>query len=90
MGTGVLSRSVKRQGGEVNHSPPTRAKKKGIYTSTPPYAFILVKRGGKVIILLFLCSSHDGNYKCTNGNLENQIKNAFFLNMYNLLGYNAA
>jgi hypothetical protein len=40
---GVLSPGVKQQGCEVYHSPPTSAKVKKIwiYTSTPPYAFML-------------------------------------------------
>jgi hypothetical protein len=39
---GLLSPEVKRPGREVNHSPPTSAevKKMWTYTSTPPYAFM--------------------------------------------------
>jgi hypothetical protein len=39
---GALSPGVKRQGREVEHSPPTSAevKKMWIYTSTPPYVFM--------------------------------------------------
>jgi hypothetical protein len=40
--TGALSPGVKRQGREADHSPPTSAevKKMWTYTSTPPYAFM--------------------------------------------------
>jgi hypothetical protein len=40
---GTLSPGVKRLRREVDHSPPTSAevKKKWIYTSTPPYAFMV-------------------------------------------------
>jgi hypothetical protein len=40
--SGALSPGVKRQGREADHSHPTSAevKKKWIYTSTPPYAFM--------------------------------------------------
>jgi hypothetical protein len=40
---GALSTGVKQLGREVDHSPPTSAevKKMWIYTSTPPYAFML-------------------------------------------------
>jgi hypothetical protein len=43
MGTGALSPGVKRQGREALHSPPASAevKKMWIYTSTPPYAFMV-------------------------------------------------
>jgi hypothetical protein len=39
---GALSPGVKRTGREADHSPPTsaEAKKKWIYTSTPPYFFL--------------------------------------------------
>jgi hypothetical protein len=39
---GALSQRVKRQGHEVNHSPPasTEIKKIWIYIFTPPYAFM--------------------------------------------------
>jgi hypothetical protein len=39
---GALSPGLKRPGCEANHSPPTSAevKKKWIYTSTPPWAFM--------------------------------------------------
>jgi hypothetical protein len=39
---GALSRVVKRQGREADHSSPTSAeiKKMWIYTSTPPYVFM--------------------------------------------------
>jgi hypothetical protein len=39
---GALSRGVKRQGCEADHSPPTSAevKKMWIYTSIPPYVFM--------------------------------------------------
>jgi hypothetical protein len=38
----TLSRGIKRQGHEADHSPPASAevKKMWIYTSTPPYAFM--------------------------------------------------
>jgi hypothetical protein len=44
MGTGALSPGVRRQRREADHSPPTSAevKKMWIYTSTPPYAFIVL------------------------------------------------
>jgi hypothetical protein len=37
-----LSREVKQQGREADHSPPTsaKAKKTWIYTSTLPYVFM--------------------------------------------------
>jgi hypothetical protein len=40
---GALSPKVKRPGREVDHSPPASAevKKMWIYTSTPPYAFMV-------------------------------------------------
>jgi hypothetical protein len=40
---GALSTGVKRPGREADHSPPASAevKKMWIYTSTPPYAFIV-------------------------------------------------
>jgi hypothetical protein len=40
---GALSPGVKRQGREADHSPPTIAEVKTmwIYTSTPPYAFMV-------------------------------------------------
>jgi hypothetical protein len=43
MGTGVLSPGVMRQERETDHSPPTSAevKKMWIYTSTPPYVFMV-------------------------------------------------
>jgi hypothetical protein len=39
----ALSPGVKPQGREAEHSPPTSAevKKSWIYTSTPPYAFMM-------------------------------------------------
>jgi hypothetical protein len=39
---GTLSLGVKRQGHEANHSPPTSADVKEMwsYTSTPPYVFM--------------------------------------------------
>jgi hypothetical protein len=42
MRTGALSRGVKWQGREADHSLPTSAevKKMWIYTSTPPYVFM--------------------------------------------------
>jgi hypothetical protein len=42
MGTGNSSPGVKRPGREADHSPPNSAevKKMGIYTSTPPNAFM--------------------------------------------------
>jgi hypothetical protein len=42
MGTGGSFPGVKRQGREVDHSPPTSAevKKMWIYTSTPLYVFM--------------------------------------------------
>jgi hypothetical protein len=42
MGNGEFSPGVKRQGHEADQFLPTRAevKKIGIYTSTPPYAFM--------------------------------------------------
>jgi hypothetical protein len=42
MGTGTLSKGVKRQGREADHSPLTNAavREKWIYTPTPPYAFM--------------------------------------------------
>jgi hypothetical protein len=46
--TGALSRGIKRQGREADHSPPASVEaKKWIYTSTPPYALMalcLIKR----------------------------------------------
>jgi hypothetical protein len=43
MGTGALSSEVKRLGREADHSPPASAevKKTWIYTSIPPYAFMV-------------------------------------------------
>jgi hypothetical protein len=43
MSTGSSFPGVKRQGHEADHSPPTSAevKKMWIYTSTPPYAFMV-------------------------------------------------
>jgi hypothetical protein len=43
MGTGALSPGVKRPGREADHSPPTSAEvnKTWIYTSTPPYVFMV-------------------------------------------------
>jgi hypothetical protein len=43
MGMGALSPRVKPPGCEADHSPPTGAKvnKMLIYTSTPPYAFMV-------------------------------------------------
>jgi hypothetical protein len=40
---GALSPGIKRPGREANHSPPAIAevKKMWIYTSTPPYAFMV-------------------------------------------------
>jgi hypothetical protein len=40
---GALSPEVKRQGRDADHSPPISAevKKMWIYTSTPPYAFMV-------------------------------------------------
>jgi hypothetical protein len=40
---GILSPGIKRQGHEADHSPPTSAEvnKMWIYTSTPPYAFMV-------------------------------------------------
>jgi hypothetical protein len=40
---GALSPGVKRPGREADHSPPTSAevKKMWIYTSTPPYTFMV-------------------------------------------------
>jgi hypothetical protein len=40
---GALSSGIKRQGREADHSTPTSAevKKMWIYTSTPPYAFMM-------------------------------------------------
>jgi hypothetical protein len=42
MGTGALTQGVKRPGSEADQSTPASAevKKKWIYTSTPPYAFM--------------------------------------------------
>jgi hypothetical protein len=41
---GCSPRGVKQQGREADHSPPTNAKvkKMWIYTSTPPYAFMVL------------------------------------------------
>jgi hypothetical protein len=43
IGTGGSFPGVKRQGREADHSPPTSAevKKMYIYTSTPPYVFMV-------------------------------------------------
>jgi hypothetical protein len=43
MGTGALPPVVKRPGREVDHSPPAsaEAKKMWIYTSIPPYTFMV-------------------------------------------------
>jgi hypothetical protein len=43
MGNGALSPGVNRPGIEADHSLPTNAevKKMLIYTSTPPYVFIM-------------------------------------------------
>ncbi|PNF37665.1 hypothetical protein B7P43_G11938, partial [Cryptotermes secundus] len=42
MGTGDLSKGVKRPGRETDHSPPTsdEVRKMWIYTPTSPYAFM--------------------------------------------------
>jgi hypothetical protein len=58
VGTGVLSSGVKRPGREANHSPPSTAEVKNVYshTPTPPYVckpWCLVKHQGQLYRVLW-------------------------------------
>jgi hypothetical protein len=53
-GTGALSHGVKWPGREADHSPPTTAevKKTRVYTSTPPYTFMVKVKKVKLSVCL--------------------------------------
>jgi hypothetical protein len=62
MDTGDLSPGVKRQGCEADHSPPSSAHVKNawIYTSTPPYVFMVWRLIKHTDNFFFYFASHLG------------------------------